>query len=452
MHRSGTSALSGVLNLLGVDLGRNLMPPRDFNPKGFFENSLVTRFNDKLLKRLGSAWDDPSLLHSAWDDFCFTSDLSEELNEIFTKEFHGRAPIGLKDPRICILLPWWKRFFANNRMNPHYIIVVRHPLEVAASLSKRSEAKIKNINVSLLLWLKYVLEAEFHTRGASRCFLAFNDLLSDTAETLARISLELDVDFPTSLSAGMPEVCRFLEKDLKHHDSQTEPQIDSFFPAVAHCYDVLRKMTRADYVESPSILHDLDCCRKQYSDLCTWSGFVHESGEKGGISQLFVDTGEGFNEEEKIISETVFKHTFHYVRFDLQPFSAIHRLRFDPFEGHIGKFKLLEVMTDGTYAGIEQSNCSFEEDGWLEFFTDDPCLTFKGDFSNATYFALSFMQESLFDEEITQRFSEVSHCLLEKSVEVAHVRSELADMRDSWSWRLTNPIRKLHRYLIRSRG
>jgi hypothetical protein len=36
MHRSGTSALTGVLNLMGVSLGKELLQPQPDNPKGFF--------------------------------------------------------------------------------------------------------------------------------------------------------------------------------------------------------------------------------------------------------------------------------------------------------------------------------------------------------------------------------------------------------------------------------
>ena len=40
MHRSGTSALARVVNLLGVSLGRtdDMMQPNEINPKGFWEN------------------------------------------------------------------------------------------------------------------------------------------------------------------------------------------------------------------------------------------------------------------------------------------------------------------------------------------------------------------------------------------------------------------------------
>jgi len=38
MHRSGTSALAGVLARLGCDLPQTLMPTNDFNAKGYYES------------------------------------------------------------------------------------------------------------------------------------------------------------------------------------------------------------------------------------------------------------------------------------------------------------------------------------------------------------------------------------------------------------------------------
>ena len=50
MHRSGTSALSGVLNLAGMDVGTDLMPSTDDNKNGYFENYKVFWFNEKGTK------------------------------------------------------------------------------------------------------------------------------------------------------------------------------------------------------------------------------------------------------------------------------------------------------------------------------------------------------------------------------------------------------------------
>ena len=58
MHRSGTSALTGMLSLLDFHLGSELMEESIANVKGYFESNSLCRINDKLLYQMDSTWDD----------------------------------------------------------------------------------------------------------------------------------------------------------------------------------------------------------------------------------------------------------------------------------------------------------------------------------------------------------------------------------------------------------
>ena len=54
MHRSGTSALAGLVQLLGVNLGEDLLPAMpEVNEKGFFEHQEILDIHEDLLKSLG---------------------------------------------------------------------------------------------------------------------------------------------------------------------------------------------------------------------------------------------------------------------------------------------------------------------------------------------------------------------------------------------------------------
>ena len=59
MHRSGTSALTRGLTVLGVSLGNNLLPPvEDNNPTGFWEEREIYDLHNSMLRACGSDWDD----------------------------------------------------------------------------------------------------------------------------------------------------------------------------------------------------------------------------------------------------------------------------------------------------------------------------------------------------------------------------------------------------------
>ena len=59
MHRSGTSAVTKTINLLGAKLPSHLMPPHaEFNAAGYWESQEVADLNDQILATAGSCWDD----------------------------------------------------------------------------------------------------------------------------------------------------------------------------------------------------------------------------------------------------------------------------------------------------------------------------------------------------------------------------------------------------------
>ena len=46
MHRSGTSAVTGVLHNFGYNVGQSLLPGNEFNEKGYFEDTSIVTENE----------------------------------------------------------------------------------------------------------------------------------------------------------------------------------------------------------------------------------------------------------------------------------------------------------------------------------------------------------------------------------------------------------------------
>ena len=49
MHCSGTSAITRLLNLRGVGLGRDLLPAKADNERGFWENRAILELHERFL-------------------------------------------------------------------------------------------------------------------------------------------------------------------------------------------------------------------------------------------------------------------------------------------------------------------------------------------------------------------------------------------------------------------
>ena len=99
MHRSGTSALGGMLRILGFDLGADLLKPNQFNPTGYWENQSMVRLNERLLSHLGTSWSDVFLLPYHLDRADLRQMFETEANLLLDKAFSGKRSWVLKDPR-----------------------------------------------------------------------------------------------------------------------------------------------------------------------------------------------------------------------------------------------------------------------------------------------------------------------------------------------------------------
>lgn len=246
MHRSGTSAMAGAVRLLGVDLGARLMGPRKSeNERGFFEDVDLHDFHERQLALFGSAWHDlgsfpeERLLGERAHIF------REELAELLQQKF-GDAPMwGVKDPRLCRLLPLWLPVLERLGQTPHCVLIHRHPEEVAASLAVRDGFSAQK---SGRVWLAHCLAAERHTRSLPRVVVSLNQLLKRPLETLERIGKELELEWPVAPGASEAEIREFLSPSLRHHRAETGSVAETglITPLLERMHQALSRWSDAD--------------------------------------------------------------------------------------------------------------------------------------------------------------------------------------------------------------
>jgi hypothetical protein len=223
MHRSGTSALTRILEILGARTPKNQIGAGVQNPKGFFEATSVARFNDRLLARQGLTWD--CLTGCPAAPGTVAQEIFDEALGILEEEFGDAPLIALKDPRICRLAPFWTQVLQHRGGAPLVLITLRNPLEVAQSLQRRNKFELSQ---GLLLWLIYVLQAEAETRGLRRAFAHFDQILSDPAQAVDKICRVLRPPFSQGFQSARGEIEAFLSPELRHHqqaDIATLPEM-----------------------------------------------------------------------------------------------------------------------------------------------------------------------------------------------------------------------------------
>ncbi len=264
MHRSGTSALTRLLNLLGASLDAEVLPPTASNERGFWEPREVVEIHNAVFDRLDSSWDCVWKLPDGWH---IDSGLSEErrrLEEVFQRDFQSSLWV-LKDPRVCRLFPLWRDLLESHGVDFGCVHILRHPGEVAASLEKRKKLCTEQ---SLLLWLRYVLESEMHTRNCNRTVTTYDGLMADWRVTVAQLADSLGIEWPNSIDSVGDEVDAFLSPDLRHYSVEDRDRIASMPEPlrgmVTRVWDALSQV-----VDKPtqSVIEVLDDVRSQLDGL-----------------------------------------------------------------------------------------------------------------------------------------------------------------------------------------
>ncbi|MBU3014064.1 hypothetical protein KO488_04795 [Poseidonibacter lekithochrous] len=219
MHRSGASSLSGVLNIMGLDFGSNLMQGDKNNPKGYYENNFIYELNENILKEN----------KSSWDDYNFNiNEISIEKKEIYinniTKlldnEFKYSENFVIKDPKICLLFPLWEEACSKQDINIKVILARKNPIEVAQSLKTKNNFSQEK---SLLLWSKYFLNAEYLSRKYNRITIFFDDLIKKQDATIKELLSFTNFDIEDTTKK---EIVQFLDKNIKHNISKDNLEND----------------------------------------------------------------------------------------------------------------------------------------------------------------------------------------------------------------------------------
>jgi hypothetical protein len=300
MHRSGTSAVTRLLEVMGVSLGENLMPPaHGNNEKGFFEDIDVNALNIEIQNFLGTDWHSISMLSQNDTEVLVESNFLARARDLIHIKLSPLPSFGLKDPRITKLLPFWKKVFERCDCQVSYVIVIRHPLSVAASLKKRDGLPIEK---SLLLWLEHTLLALSETSSHGRIIVDYDRFISAPESEILRISKQ----FGLTPDADQVEsyISEFLDKNLRH--SRIEPYEvpgDGDFESLINKTYHLALRAASDEMDSTDEIFSIEV-EKLFSSYRKYSDFFNfMDAQNSGMARLSAAVTEHQTEIAKLTAQ-----------------------------------------------------------------------------------------------------------------------------------------------------
>ncbi|MGA3003631.1 MAG: hypothetical protein ABSE20_18090 [Acetobacteraceae bacterium] len=222
MSRSGTSLMTHILHTLGATLPVDLIGPDRGNPFGHWEPRALVDINSQVLSHLGVAWDDPRPLPGSWFRSREAHDYSLRIMARIEQDYAGSQLLLIKDPRLCRLLPLYGEALEMLDIEATVVLQVRPVAEIARSLAERD-----GICPALggLLWLRSVIEAEWHSRHRRRIWLGFAQVTAGWHDSIRRVAQQLDVNWPVDPAEAGERVASLLRprsEDAQWVGSDTE--------------------------------------------------------------------------------------------------------------------------------------------------------------------------------------------------------------------------------------
>ncbi|WP_449429422.1 sulfotransferase family protein [Rhodanobacter umsongensis] len=387
MHRSGTSAVTRVINLLGANLGGDLLPPAADNPSGFWEHRGVVRIHDELLVALGRSWHDLRALPDDWLSSEAAATARKQLVDLLQGEFSKSPLWAVKDPRLCRLLPLWHLVLGDLNTKAHAVFVLRHPDEVAQSLQSRDGMPIEYTRLS---WLEHMIEAELASRDLFRTVVGYDNLLRDWAGCMQRLADELALQWPVPVEDVRAEAERFLSPGARHHElGNIQPalpklaervyeafrakasgeskdwsaiqKVSELYKASADVFlagldEVADRLAAAEFqsnqksVELAALASKLEglsvASRELDAHTYLHGGLTHGAQIEDLAKVYFRQTADAYSEERSVSVQHEGMYEFAQLKFELPVDAEVDFIRFDPSE-FPGDFSIRDLQFNG---------------------------------------------------------------------------------------------------------
>lgn len=465
MHRSGTSALGGVLGLLGNDLPSHIIGGDENNQKGYFESAPLNTLNSDIMEALGRSWHDWRTL-DVTGDFPGRADFESRARVLLEQEFGAAVQFVFKDPRNCRLGDFWLPLLREQGCRIVALHTLRNPWEVAASLSRRDKMLPEQ---GLLLWLRHTLDAERLTRGLPRYHTSYDLLMQDWRGVVEKSGPALGLIWKRSPKAAAEEINAFLTRDLRHFE-MAPPTESAAWAWVRATHEILRAWSltgevEADHARLDEIRHQFDAAEPTLEAMLSAA-----TARQARLQALEDDAAElsarairAENERHTISQQLVELQirTDGVRRVDLEHLEAINadlmaRLKLtesalqqrmqESEDQHRELFKLRQLYQD------HERRVRLEEEARHQRDVMDLKARYAHSLNQAQTASEELRQAQAHRDQLAARLPVVERDLQKALAERTRYLNDAKAVRSSTSWRITAPLRRVISVLRRKKS
>lgn len=273
--RSGTSTMSGTFHHLGLYVPGPYLGANASNPKGFFESRWSVKFHKQILADAGIHNFDSRPEAYAAAQTVLDDQMRRKLRRFLERESAEHDQVVVKDPRTVWTQQLWREVAVDVGLEIRFVSMLRHPAEVVGSrttyysrttdLERRRSYETFNV----ARWVNSSLVSERGTRGSTRAFVSYVDLLTDWRPVLTGLAEDLGLSYDVDVAGGEPSaVDDFIDPDLRRHavtwdDLEVPEQLVSVADAIWKDLQVLQAAHGVDDAASA----DLDVQAERYARL-----------------------------------------------------------------------------------------------------------------------------------------------------------------------------------------
>ncbi|MCF8112028.1 MAG: hypothetical protein K9J85_11135 [Desulfobacteraceae bacterium] len=227
--RSGLAVLTNCLGLVGIKPISGDNPGADLSP---------SQINLLLFQELGSNPYTVETLPGGWLQSHATLQAARRIRELIVSAGKDNGPFVISDPFLCLLFPLWQGVLKELGYGTRIIHMVRHPWEVARSLTKSENVDFQTAHLHWLHSNRQALLAcgsHVHTR------ITFDQLLADPVSIISEIARNLNLYYEGDSSRLYDSLLKYVQPRLKHeHAGSADNAYKKEFHLYLRIYNAFR--------------------------------------------------------------------------------------------------------------------------------------------------------------------------------------------------------------------